>query len=562
MEPDLPPPCDSGMPDTARELVATDTTRRVALLHKLGILDSEPETSFDGLTRAAALVTGCPISVVSLLDAERQWFKSHHGIGASETPIAMAFCAHAVCGPDLLEVHDALDDQRFNTNPLVTGEPHIRFYAGRPLELDGVRLGTLCVVDMQPRELSAAARLALEGLADAATELLRSRQARIALVDQQRLLVDIALASGDALWATDGNRLVVWSPAQSDPDGPQNAVVEGVRLPDGGLHDARGMPLRPAENFHEKLRTAAASVQAILCETSPAGLVYNAYSAWQRFDAAGVPIGYCGTVRDVTAAVADERRRYADELALQMQDEAGRLRTRLRGELLSRVSHELRTPLNAVLGLSEVMLYTPDRSIDFATQIHAAGTQLLGLVEDMLELGADGSERVLLAVKPVATADVLQDCVRLLEPVAALHGVLLHTEIDHDASTIQANRRALTRGLVNLVKNAILSSPPGATVRLMARRKAPHAISIEVVDVGPGIAEDRLPDLFQPFGGSLTDNGGSGGGLGLSVTHELMQRMGACIDVRSTPGVGSTFTLTIAPTVDAWREPSVGGNAA
>ena len=104
--------------------------RRAALLHELGILDSGPEPEFDGLTLAASLVTGCPIAMVSLLDGGRQWFKSHHGLKATQTPIASSFCARAVRQPHLLEINDTLLDPQFAENPLVTGEPGIRFYAG------------------------------------------------------------------------------------------------------------------------------------------------------------------------------------------------------------------------------------------------------------------------------------------------------------------------------------------------------------------------------------------------------------------------------------------------
>jgi phosphoribosyl 1,2-cyclic phosphodiesterase/CheY-like chemotaxis protein len=132
-----------------------DEEQRLRALEGLGILDTPPEERFDRLTRVAAALFDVPMALVSLVDAERQWFKSHHGLEATETPREMAFCAHAILQDDVLLVRDAFGDPRFAENPLVTGEPRVRFYAGMPLTLpDGSRAGTLCLIDHRARDLS------------------------------------------------------------------------------------------------------------------------------------------------------------------------------------------------------------------------------------------------------------------------------------------------------------------------------------------------------------------------------------------------------------------------
>jgi diguanylate cyclase (GGDEF)-like protein len=141
-------------------------TARLAELEALDILDTLPEQAYDDITYLASRLCETPIALVSLVDGQRQWFKSRVGIDAAETPRSMAFCAHAIVEPGgLFVVENALDDPRFANNPLVTDDPSVRFYAGAPLVTKaGNALGTLCVVDTEPRQLSEDEARALEAL--------------------------------------------------------------------------------------------------------------------------------------------------------------------------------------------------------------------------------------------------------------------------------------------------------------------------------------------------------------------------------------------------------------
>jgi len=131
-----------------------DEAQRLSSLRRLLILNTPPEQRFDSLTEYAAYVFRVPIALVSLVDENRQWFKSRCGLGATETARDISFCGHAILQDDVFVIPDTFADSRFADNPLVTGEPFIRFYAGMPLRLrDGHKVGTFCVIDREPRGL-------------------------------------------------------------------------------------------------------------------------------------------------------------------------------------------------------------------------------------------------------------------------------------------------------------------------------------------------------------------------------------------------------------------------
>jgi DNA-binding response OmpR family regulator len=163
----------------AMTLPTTGERRRLLALYALEVLDSPEELAFDDLVRMAASVCGTPTALVSLVDLDRQWFKARFGLAAKQTPREVAFCAYAVQSPgEVMVVNDASADPRFSANPLVTGNPNIRFYAGAPLVTgNGEAIGTLCVIDAEPREISGAQIEELRFLARQVMQKLEERRA-------------------------------------------------------------------------------------------------------------------------------------------------------------------------------------------------------------------------------------------------------------------------------------------------------------------------------------------------------------------------------------------------
>jgi transcriptional regulator with GAF, ATPase, and Fis domain len=141
-----------------------DEHARLDALRGYAILDTPPESGFDDLARLASEICGTPMALVTFVDAERQWFKAAVGLQRESTPRAVSFCAHTILGSDVLAITDAATDPRFSANPLVTGAPHVRFYAGAPLLASGHALGAICVIDRVPRQLTASQQFALTAL--------------------------------------------------------------------------------------------------------------------------------------------------------------------------------------------------------------------------------------------------------------------------------------------------------------------------------------------------------------------------------------------------------------
>lgn len=188
---------------------------RLNSLRCLGILDTPPEERYDRITRLAKTIFNTPIVLVSIVDENRQWFKSCQGLSASETPRDISFCGHAILKKEIFIVEDASSDPRFADNPLVSEEPRIRFYAGAPLASpDGKLMGTLCIIDRKPRKLSARKKIILRDLADLVENELAAislSEAMVQLKDRQRELLDYFEHANISLHWVDANGIVIWA---------------------------------------------------------------------------------------------------------------------------------------------------------------------------------------------------------------------------------------------------------------------------------------------------------------------------------------------------------------
>ena len=188
-------------------------TERLEALHSYQVLDTDPEQALNDLVQLSAFICGTPISLISLIDDERQWFKARTGTDVLQTPREYSFCQYAMRANDVYEVPDMAADARFANNPLVTGDPHIRFYAGAPLLTpEGQPLGTLCALDTVPRQLSSDQREALRVLARQVMTHLELRRANLLLENERQKLEGVLRMTNDtdeALYANSRNEIFV-----------------------------------------------------------------------------------------------------------------------------------------------------------------------------------------------------------------------------------------------------------------------------------------------------------------------------------------------------------------
>ncbi len=514
---------------------------RLRSLRSLEILDTAPEERFDRITRLASLAFNVPISLVSLVDVDRQWFKSRHGLDASETGRDISFCGHAILSDDQLVVEDALNDSRFHDNPLVVGEPYIRFYAGTPLRDEaGHKLGTLCLIDRVPHTFTADHRALLREFGEMAqTELISiAREEIIGQRDEIRLLhesvfavmhgaVMVLDANGEVISANESAKKMVDRQFRADKS-VQDWQIDRVDLHGNSIpFEDRPLPFT--------LSTGQPVTGRVMGFPEESG-----ETRWLE-------------INTQPLMAPGETKPYA--VVLSMDDITERLNLeRLKTQFVSMVSHELRTPLTAINGsLSLLNSGALGQMSEKATRMlevaHCNTERLVRLVNDILDLQRMESGAGELRLGPCSDVSLFDEVVGLMEPLATQAGVGL--SVDAAGLSLDGDQDALMQTLSNLVGNAIKFSDSGGQI-VVSSRPVGDVVQFSVADEGRGIPSDKLSSIFGRFQQvEASDSRAKGGtGLGLAICKQIVEQHGGQIWVESTLGVGSEFIFTI-PVVSA-----------
>jgi len=239
-----------------------------------------------------------------------------------------------------------------------------------------------------------------------------------------------------------------------------------------------------------------------------------------------------------------------DRESLKVAMEGAETANRAKSEFLSSMSHELRTPLNAVLGFSQLLADDPEQPLsdsqkDSVDQIWRAGRHLLNLIDDILDLSRIEAGNLEISVEDVDLQSLLQECVTLTSTNATAANITVALD-PHCRFVLKADYTRLKQVVLNLMSNAIKYNHVGGNVRLAAERRTPETVAISISDTGPGIPEERLGDLFQPFNRlGYETSAVEGTGVGLIITKELAEAMGGHLEVMSEFGKGCTFTIEL-----------------
>lgn len=588
-------------------------TQRLAALHTLQVLDTPQELAFERMTQLARDLFDMPIALVSLVDKERQWFKSHPGLEVCETNRAFSFCAHAIAHDAPLVIEDTHQDERFADNPLVTDAPHIRFYAGYPIRpLEGMAIGTLCIIDHQPRQFSARDLKLLGSLAGQVEELLRQHKLQVELTHtaqrmqkEQKLLTVLhqgitdyqALMSGKQLWVflmealrelTDSDYALI---GEVLPTNTTNALkihaITDLSWSEASRHLMEQMRSgdMTITNPHSLIGRVFAFGEVIMTD--------DVYNHTQRSDLPpghpplnnylGVPIfsgeqligmyAIANSKQPLNQALLDWLQPFTDTCSLlinlyrQMAEreqvmgdlaaarDQAETASRAKSEFLSSMSHELRTPLNAIIGFAQILANSYREPLSKkqhrqVSHIESSGQHLLSLINEVLDLAKIEAGHMTLSIEPIILANVFNDACSTLAPSAKAAGIRFRYTSPNDRWQVNADYTRTKQILLNLLSNAIKYNSANGSVDITVAHACDH-VRISVTDSGPGIAPDRQHELFEPFN-RLDAEGGSieGSGIGLAITRELVERMHGAMGVDSQLGQGATFWFTL-PTANA-----------
>lgn len=525
----------------------TDEAQRLAELRRLAVLDTPPEKAFDAITRLAASLFEMPIAAVTLIDQDRQWFKSCVGLETRDVGRNFAFCAHAILGTEVMVVPDARVDPRFAEHPLVTGPPHIRFYAGAPLRTrNGLNLGTLTVSDTKLRDLTPANLASLSHLAELVVDEIELRYeigGRQRAGESLRLLEAAMQQGSDAIMITTalldppGPEIVLVNPAFTKLTGytAEEVVGKTPRIFQGPKTDCRAL-----DEAHAHLARGEAYCFEVVNYRKDGSDYVVSNEITPIRDESGKVTHFIGLQCDAT-----ERNRVAAALH-EAKEEAERA-NRAKSEFLSRMSHELRTPLHAILGFAQLLEAEGNTAeeADNIAQIIRAGNHLLGLINEVLDIARVEAGKLALTPEPVAVRDTLEEALSLVKPLASQRGVRLEPLAGDVDCDVLSTALRFKQVMLNLLSNAVKYNVKNGLVSISCQ-KVEDRLRIEVADTGRGISAENMLRLFQPFERlEVSDTVAEGAGLGLSLSKHLIEMMGGKIGVKSTVGSGSTFWVEL-----------------
>lgn len=519
--------------------------QRLAYLLGLGVLDTLPQKALDNITSLASVICGTPIALISLVDRERQWFKSRVGLALEETDRSVGICPHAILRPgEVMAIEDARQDERFQDNPLVTGAPHIRAYAGAPIvTTDGLALGTLCVIDPVARRFSPDQLGALDTLADLVVTLLQhekareqeeARRAQEARAEHERLVA--MSTSGLDLKAyidreytylhVNETYLSYWGCTPEEVIGHTVRERVGDALFESLIQSRLDRALAGEPMFYEhSLNYSAAGPRHMEVALLPVR------------DAQGEVIGVVMRSHDIQAL--KEKEAELGQIVALLEH-----RSHEQQRFIHIISHDLREPINSInnfsgLLASDYLEQLPPLGKRYLSYVRAGGQRMAILLDDLLhyvQLDSRPLEFRTVDLQPLAQ-QVVDDL------SAALQRSQGRVEVQ-PLPTVRGDPSLLRLALQNLVANGLKFRRPGVPpVVVVSASQEVGTVELHVSDNGIGIAPEHQEGIFEIFRRLHGRKQYEGTGLGLSICRRIAELHGGALTVQSTGEGGCCFTL-------------------
>lgn len=553
-----------------RNLMPSDELQRIQALHSYGILDTPYENDFDDLTELASTICQTPVALISLVDQNRQWFKSNKGLEVRETDRAHSFCAHAILKPEhMMVVENARADVRFKDNILVTGKTNIVFYAGMPLiDSHGNALGTLCVIDHCERQLNESQVKSLKILSKTVMEKLELRRQLAALSQEKKNdnPQPVHLEHNDT--APNHNRLT------------KRAIDQ--------MNDANARIIQNEQ--HLRLAVQAANLGTFMLNISTGHLETSAYCN----EIFGLDENECLTINELWNMLEEDRVRIQKALSESissdcMFDEEFRIVNRAdhkirwikvvgkvlntetekgntfcgtvsditewkkierkKGDFINLASHELKSPLTSIKAFTQLLQRKlkdcEDSNISHLIRRSESQVRRMeNLVDGFLNFSKLDNGLLTLNKMPFDFKNFVSEMIADHYTLNVNnHGFELITDAE---TVLPADKNKIQLVITNLIENAIKYAPSGTPIQV--RISSDHnEVKFEIIDQGPGIAEQDALKIFDRFYRvQNTDTKQIAGfGIGLYVCKEIIELHQGNIGVESTLGEGSRFWFTL-----------------
>ena len=538
---------------------------RLVSLRRLNLLDTDNEIFFDDTVQDIVDALNVPIAIVSLVDDTRQWFKACIGLGVKETSREIAFCAHTIMTSNPLVINNALQHPLFSQNPLVTGPPHIRGYAGAPIIIeDGSAVGSVCAIDTNPHDWSpkdigflqraarkvalfAEARLehqlrqqrfdleeAVQSLRHKEMSILSVMREGVCIVDQNGLITQANQAARDILCLTENDKsgqLIKdenWAPYYENGD----------RVPVEELPAMQAFSKGAVTDFVFRVNTRKGD------------------QIWIDANACLIPDSGSDGDEGAQAVVTfvDITRRKAREQSLKVALKDAEAASIAKSAFVDAMSHEVRTPLNWIIGIVQNLLDESDADSETRGRLELllrSGLHLKDLVDHALDLGQLDRQQLTLNSSRFHLASVLDDIAQCLQMSGLRSGLQFHPEIDESCRMdVMGDSTRLRQIIGNLLGNAFKFTREGS-VRFNAKIAPADDGSLEFIavveDTGPGVAKEFEDQLFNRFTRAEQDEvvSAPGAGLGLHLARLLAKAMGGDIQYRANSPKGAIFTVNV-----------------